>query len=162
MTYLKDTHRVELAILPALMLDIFRKGVNDLLLDETMATHDRLKRAAMAPMEGMSPKDAAKIIKRVDRVRKELMTPLADLMAPTAKAGLIVMHLMRLIVDSDYLVITPGGDLDRSLATFIAAIDHAYQDDATDLIAQATAHRMLRELQTQHGLFRAVMAAEAA
>jgi hypothetical protein len=162
MTYLTDRHRVEFALLPALMFGIMTEGVNDPDLPEAADTFERLRRAANAPMAGLHPLDEAKIARRVERIRKAIVAPYNEERVSTAKAGLMVVYLLKLITESDYLVIEEGSDLDAALRVFIPAVEHAYMVDALDRSAQKQARRMLRELQVRHGLFRDVEAAEAA
>lgn len=106
------------------------------------------KAAAYEPLQGLAPAVRAKLVRRIDRASAEAMREVEG--ATVGKAGLVVFELVRMIVESGYLVLAEGSAFDRAMNNVLAHLD-PLAASAPTLHASASkqARRALARLQAQ-------------
>lgn len=146
---LTDRQRVEMALLPNIMLHVVVAGVNDPEHDDAKEMVRLLNAAANDVVADLTERERLKLMRRTIRVHDEVMGPFEAEGMRTDKAGLILFYLLSAIVESEYFVIGAESELSRAIDLFLPAIEHAAEIDRLDASARKAARKLLRDLQAR-------------
>jgi hypothetical protein len=135
-----------------MMLGVIVAGANA--RDEQFDECTRLLKAGVVELLSDLPhKKAQKIHQRTKRLHGAVSAPYTREGMEVSKFGLVVFYWLKGLVESGYLVFASGSAIDRAIAIYIPAIEHAAQIAAVDQSAQKQARKLMAALQAA-GYFR--------
>lgn len=119
---MKDTHYVELVLLPMLMQEVAMGGIR---ISDDVCGYFKLTglldEAMRAPIAHLSLKDQAKIVRRAQRARDICNAQVRF----TDTLGLITYHIMRDLTDRGYLEIGEQSALFQAATIFMESLEVA-------------------------------------
>lgn len=146
MNHLNDRQRVELLLPIEMMIGLVRAGDVDHDAD-TVACIEHLTAGALELIGGLDDKAKAKILRRVKRTHVAVSLAYTKDGAEVAKYGLIVFFLIKHLVETGYLVIPEGGEVDRGISLYMAGLEHAAREDLVVKSATKQSAKLLGHLQ---------------
>ena len=147
MAYLNDRQRVELHLIPMLLLGVVIAGVNDPDHPDAKACQRLLLDAAEAPFQDMREPFRSKLIRRGHRAHEEVTLPYRKEGHRVDKIGLMLYWMLKAITDCDYVVIGEGSSLQNALDIIWPALEHSAQVDPLMASARKQSRRLLDHLQ---------------
>ena len=147
MAYLNDRQRVELHLIPMLLLGVVIAGVNDPDHPDAKACQRLLLNAAEAPFQDMREPFRSKLIRRGHRAHEEVTLPYRKEGHRVDKIGLMLYWVMKAITDCEYVVIGEDSSLQKALDLIWPALEHAAQVDPLMASAKKQGRKMLESLQ---------------
>ena len=153
--YRSDRQRVELHLLPMLMLGMVIAGVNDPDHPDAKECQKQLLAAAEEPFADLKEPLRSKLIRRGHRAHEEVTEPYRKQDARVDKIGLIFYWLLKAITDCEYIVIGEDCALQKGLDIIWPALEHAAEIDPMMISAKKQAKRVLEHLQ-RLGYYRTV------
>lgn len=153
--YLNDRQRVEIGLPSQMMLAAFLAGVEDQTTPDFLATKADLIEAGNEPFSDLPTKKAVSLTRRTNKLLHDLTKDHIEEGAEVAKIALITFHFMRFIIEDNYLQYEEGSAFDRSINTFMEALEHKAQEPKVNASAIKQAKRVLRHCQ-QAGYYQSV------
>jgi len=147
MAYLNDRQRVELHLIPMLLLGVVIAGVNDPDHPDAKACQRLLLDAAEAPFQDMREPFRSKLIRRGHRAHEEVTLPYRKEGNRVDKIGLMLYWMLKAITDCDYVVIGEDSSLQKALDIVWPALEHSAQVDPLMASARKQSRRLLDHLQ---------------
>ena len=147
MAYLNDRQRVELHLIPMLLLGVVIAGVNDPDHPDAKACQRLLLNAAEAPVQDMREPFRSKLIRRGHRAHEEVTLPYRKEGHRVDKIGLMLYWMLKTITDCDYVVIGEDSSLQKALDIVWPALEHSAQVDPLMASARKQSRRLLDHLQ---------------
>lgn len=145
--YLSDRQRVEIGLPTHMMLAAILAGVEDQQSEEFIQAKADLIEAGNEPVGDLMDNKAIKILNRtrelLDTITKEYIQEGAEV----AKVALITFHFMRFIIEDGYLKYAEGSAFERSIHTFMEALEHKASEPKVNESAIKQAKKMLKRLQ---------------
>jgi hypothetical protein len=156
MPYISDTHRIERALFPFLALNVLIAGAKDQREPGVVEAKQLFWQAHDEAFEGLGRKRQPSLMRRLERVRVEIMAEYERQEIPVCKFGLILYHVMRIVTDCDYLVVPTDSAMSRGLDLLLPALEEIADEPGVDASAQKQARRVLDHL-GRIGLFRGAL-----
>jgi hypothetical protein len=153
-----DRQRVELVLLPMMMLDVLLNGVDKPDHVDAKKANALLRAAAGEGLAGMMAKDQSKIMRRAKRTHQQVLQTYRRENAEVAKVGLLTFYLMQAVTDCDYLVLAPGSAMAAAMDLMIPALQPSAEIEKLNDSAKKAARKSLGFLQ-KLGLFEGVTVA---
>jgi hypothetical protein len=150
-----DRQRVELVLLPMMMLDVLLNGVDKPDHVDAKRADALLRAAAGEGLAGMLAKDQSKIMRRAKRTHQEAIQMYRRENAQVAKVGLLTFYLTQAVTDCDYLVLTPRSAMAAAMDLMIPALQPSAEVEKLNASAKRAARKALQKLQDL-GLFEGV------
>lgn len=153
MPYLSDRMRVELTLLPQMMLTVYLDGCTD---EERSQNPDwagikqDLITAGTESIQDLRPaRKQNQVLGRATRLNDMFRREVVQEGTTVAKVGLITFHLMRFIVEDGYLQYPEGSAMDRSVQAFMESLEPHAKIEAVNQSAIKQARKMLKLLQAE-------------
>jgi len=161
MTYISDTQRIELALPPFLALSVLISGAADPKEPGVVEAKRLFWEAHDEALAGLDLKKRHSLMRRLERSRNEIMADYEAAEIRVCKFGLIVYHILKILTDSDYLVVPPDSAMGKGLDLLLPALEEEAAIGAVDASAQKQARKVLEKLNAI-GLYAGVLARQAA
>jgi hypothetical protein len=145
--YLKDKHRVEIALPSHMMLAIILAGVEDRETEEFKYLKENAVQAASEVLADLSPNKAGSLARRTQALHNEAMAPFLTEGVLYGKLGLIVFYFIKAITESGYLRYEEGSPFENAALAFMEALQEHASVAAMDRSAQKQARKLLQGLQ---------------
>ncbi len=159
MSVLIDRQRIELA-LPAYLLFALSKlpGVfapSDPALAERAeadiaALSEDLRIACMEPFTDLAPRKQQALLRRLDRIGKDVIAEWAD--RSSLSLVLTLWYFLKDLVDREVLILWQGSAMDRAVHALLPMFEHGFEQQKRDAAAQGQAVRLLARLRAE-GLY---------
>jgi len=163
MTYISDSQRIELALPPFLALSVLISGAADPNEPGVVEAKQLFWTAHFEPFDGLDQKKRHALMRRCERTRDEIMREYEQAETRVCKFGLIVYHVLKILTDSDYLVLPPESAMSRGLDLLLPALEEEAAIGAVDASAHKQARKVIEKLNRlgfYHGVLDARHAAE--
>ena len=147
MAYLNDRQRVELHLIPMLLLGVVIAGVNDPDHPDAKECQRLLLDAAEAPFKDMREPFRSKLIRRGHRAHEEVTAPYREEGHRVDKVGLMLYWVLKAITDCDYVVIGEDSSLQKALDIVWPALEHSAKVDPLMASAKKQGKKLLVHLQ---------------
>ena len=147
MAYLNDRQRVELHLIPMLLLGMVIAGLNDPDHPDAKECQRLLLDAAEAPFAGLGEPLRSKLIRRGHRAHEEVTEPYRQKDSRVDKVGLILYWLLKSITDCEYVVIGEDSSLQKALDIVWPALEHSAKVDPLMASAKKQGKKLLVHLQ---------------
>lgn len=156
--YLSDRHRVEICLPAQMILAVSTAGISDLQqkTKEFIDYKDNLLAASRESVDDLGTKERNKVLARVMRVHLQLNQMLDIHPDDKPKIALIWFHLIRFIIEDEYLQYEAGGPFDLSINKFMTTIEHHAQHEKLNQSSIKQAKKILKSLQ-HLGYYRGVV-----
>ena len=154
MSNLTDRQRIEFSLLPALLFSAFRPTELRYIDPAETKARNHLARAMAEPMLGLAKAQRDKLLRRSTRSHDAALRYYGAT-GDVGRTQLTFFYALKLIVESDYLVIGGASDLSKAIDILLPKMSQLAQDDARNAEAQADAESLLGDLQDE-GLFRGI------
>lgn len=125
---LSDRRRVELALPAAMLFRVFSSCVDVAAMsaEPGQLTGDRmvldlLTSAAVEPLDGLAPKEANKLAKRITRLQRDLLMDFED--RPVMVVFLVILFWLKGLLDSEHINLIEGSTFDRAVAVLIPELE---------------------------------------
>jgi len=149
--YLSDKQRVEISLPAQLMYAVFIAGIN-----EDIQQGDDFKRlrfdlvdAIREPTNDLKSNKALSVLRRTNTISKTVMDMITHDNIEVGKAGLIIFHVLRFIIEDDYFHYQTDSAIGRCLVVYMEALDHHAQIPERNQSAIKQAVKLLHWLQSQ-------------
>lgn len=142
-----DRQRVELMLPAHMMLGVFLNGVDEKDEPAAVTLKAKLVAASIMPVADVMEPARSKLIRRAARAYHEITDGYTKEGATVGKMGLISFHLLRVLLDCEYLVMPGGSPMSDAMDEMLPLLDEAYQEEALDRSARKQARRVLGHLQ---------------
>ena len=157
--YLSDRRRVELALPAALLYRIFAAcmahGAENPEIDESKFDEwviGDLFKACHEPLDGLTLKRKKELVKRIERIQSEILTPFED--RPIMVCFLYVLFWLKELLDDGTLVLIQDSPFDRAITALIPELEsQADLWDAMEKSARKQATKLTKILRS-HGFYR--------
>lgn len=147
--YLSERQRVELAIPARIMHSVVFSGA-DTTDDASRAVAEQmivlLNRTCMEPLDGLWPREQAKIARRIERTFNEVMRPYKDTTA--GKVGLITYYLLEALIERNILTLYHDSAMAEAVRIFQPYWEEVASIRAVDDSAKKQAGKLLAHLQS--------------
>lgn len=153
---MNDRQRVELALLPALIFKVLRgserEGPEYDEYDETLYNRavNAMQKAALEPLEGLTPKDMQKIGRRVNRAANELYDSLVG--QTVAKNLMAVYYMLEAMLQAGEIELYDDSNFAKGMLIVMDSLQTWFAKEKLDKSAQRKAVK-LREIMTAGGYF---------
>ena len=134
--YLNDRQRVELHLIPMLLLGVVIAGVNDPDHPDAKECQRLLLEAAEAPFADVREPWRSKLIRRGHRAHEEVTLPYRKEGHRVDKVGLMLYWVLKSITDCEYVVIGEDSSLQKALDIVWPALEHVRAGRSADGFGQ--------------------------
>lgn len=155
MAYISDRQRVEIMLLPVLAYAVVQAGAEDPKSELVKEACDSFQSAVVEAIRLTDDKKKRNLSRRVLRLSEEVIDPYAKEGGRVDKVGLILYNLLNWILNSGYLELHSGSNMDKGLELLLPGLERAAGQERLSRSARRAAEKILKALQAQ-GYFESV------
>ena len=145
--YLSDKQRIEISLPVQMILAAIISGVSDQTTPEFLETKNNLMLAGNDPVSDLPDKKAIKILNRTRDLLYAITKEHISEGSEVSKVALITFHFMSFIIENGYLKYEEGCAFDKSINSFMGALQKVAEEPKVNASAIKQAKKMLKKLQ---------------